>query len=141
MLRDGDVQGCNLVDELGTAGVDVLELVGFGGELVNLGQELFFISVHESSFLIGNTELGPRGSFLWGILSCLRPCFGASCLPKVFLPGVGEKRAAFGVGRTMTRHPRKGAARERRVSVRELIETRAPRETIPVRFAARQTAG
>jgi len=38
----------------------------------------------------------------------------------------------------MTRHPCKGAARERRVGVRELVETRAPRETIPVRFAPRQ---
>ena len=38
---------------------------------------------------------------------------------------------ASGVGVGVTRHPRMGAARERRVSARELVETRAVKETIP----------
>ena len=52
VLRNGNVQGCNLIHELSAAGIIGLELVGFSGELVNLGNELLFISVHYSSFLI-----------------------------------------------------------------------------------------
>lgn len=49
VLGNGDVQGCDLVYEL-LALFALGELVGLCGELANLRQELFCISVHESSF-------------------------------------------------------------------------------------------
>jgi len=49
--------------------------------------------------------------------------------------------AAFGIGFPMTRHPGTGAARERRVSGRELVETRAAKEKIPPSGCRPATAG
>jgi hypothetical protein len=50
VLGDGNVQGCDLVHEL-LAQFACWELIGYGGESVNLRQELFCKSVHEASFL------------------------------------------------------------------------------------------
>ena len=71
MLRDSNVEGCNLSHELSAARIIGLELVGFIGELVNLGQELLFINIHDSSFLLSITESWPRSGRFAGKLFML----------------------------------------------------------------------
>jgi hypothetical protein len=60
-------------------------------------------------------------------------CYAVSVKVKSALPTASGLR--------MTRHPETGAARERRVSARELVETRAAKEKIPLAGCRPATAG
>jgi hypothetical protein len=67
--------------------------------------------------------LGGNGGFGENFLWCLpRPGSGVTCLPKVPCRGKIKSAPPTASGVGVTRHPGTGAACERRVSARELVE-------------------